>query len=137
MMERLIDLAADQSGLDRIALRRRNLVPESAMPYRNPFGLLYDSGKYHEVMETALRHGARTAFRLAGRRRRRVANVAASVSRTTSIPRPACRVSELKSPSNREGMVEVVIGTGSQGQGHENELRPVGAMSGWACRMGV
>ena len=46
VMERLIDLAARQTGLDRIELRRKNLIPESAMPYRNPFGLLYDSGKY-------------------------------------------------------------------------------------------
>ena len=47
VMERLIDLAARQCGFDRIELRRRNLVPESAMPYRNPFGLEYDSGAYH------------------------------------------------------------------------------------------
>src|SRR5205823_3488621 len=33
-------------GLDRVALRRRNLVPAAAMPYRNPLGLLYDSGDY-------------------------------------------------------------------------------------------
>ena len=47
VMERLIDLAARQAGIDRIELRRRNLVPEDAMPYRNPFGLVYDSGAYH------------------------------------------------------------------------------------------
>ena len=62
VMERLIDLAARQSGIDRIELRRRNLVPESAMPYRNPFGMVYDSGAYHQVMETALRLGDWAGF---------------------------------------------------------------------------
>jgi len=51
VVERLIDLAARQCGFDRLELRRRNLVPESAMPYRNPFGMVYDSGAYHKVME--------------------------------------------------------------------------------------
>jgi carbon-monoxide dehydrogenase large subunit len=50
VMERLIDLAAKQTGIDRIELRRRNLVPESAMPYTNPFGMVYDSGEYHDCM---------------------------------------------------------------------------------------
>ena len=56
-MERLIDLAARQCGFDRLELRRRNLVPESAMPYRNPFGMVYDSGMYHRVMENVLALG--------------------------------------------------------------------------------
>ena len=54
VMERLIDLAARQTGIDRIELRRRNLVPESMMPYTNPFGMVYDSGAYHRVMERVL-----------------------------------------------------------------------------------
>jgi len=36
VMERLIDLAAGDLGLDRVELRRRNLVEESELPYRNP-----------------------------------------------------------------------------------------------------
>src|SRR5215472_3710818 len=54
VVERLIDLAADRLGLDRAALRRRNLIPAAAQPYRNPFGLTYDSGDYRAGMETAL-----------------------------------------------------------------------------------
>src|SRR5207248_6810222 len=46
VMERLIDLAALETGIDRIELRRRNLVPESMMPYTNPFRMVYDSGAY-------------------------------------------------------------------------------------------
>src|SRR5206468_1320385 len=54
VMERLIDRAARQTGIDRIELRRRNLVPQAMMPYTNPFGIVYDSGHYHEVMERVL-----------------------------------------------------------------------------------
>ena len=61
-MERLIDLAARQCGFDRIELRRRNLVPESAMPYRNPFGLEYDSGALSQG--DGARAGARRLDRL-------------------------------------------------------------------------
>ena len=62
VMERLIDLAARQSGFDRLELRRRNLVPESAMPYRNPFGMVYDSGAYHRVMERVVALGDWAGF---------------------------------------------------------------------------
>jgi aerobic carbon-monoxide dehydrogenase large subunit len=54
VMERLIDIAARQFGFDRIELRRRNLVSQQEMPYTNPFGMVYDSGAYHDVMEKAL-----------------------------------------------------------------------------------
>ena len=62
VMERLIDLAARQCGFDRLELRRRNLVPESAMPYRNPFGMVYDSGAYHRVMDRVVALGDWAGF---------------------------------------------------------------------------
>src|SRR5947207_1003251 len=54
VMERLIDLAARRHGFDRVELRRRNLVPARAMPYRNPLGLLYDSGDYAAAQDRAV-----------------------------------------------------------------------------------
>jgi hypothetical protein len=53
VMERLVDLAAIETGIDRIE-PGGNLVPESMMPYTNPFGMVYDSGAYHRVMERVL-----------------------------------------------------------------------------------
>jgi carbon-monoxide dehydrogenase large subunit len=122
VMERLIDLAARQTGLDRITLRRRNLVPETAMPYRNPFGLVYDSGAYHRVMETALRLGDWEGFtarqaEAAGRGKCRGIGVANYVDTATGVPRERAEVTV-----KPEGVVEVVIGTGSQGQGHETSF---------------
>src|SRR6201998_2258825 len=53
-IEQMIDAAARQLGVDRIALRRRNLVRPGAMPYRNSVGMLYDSGRYEENMHWAM-----------------------------------------------------------------------------------
>ena len=53
-MERLMDEAARQTGIDRIALRRRNFIRPEQMPYRNPMGQVYDVGRFEHVMDQAL-----------------------------------------------------------------------------------
>jgi carbon-monoxide dehydrogenase large subunit len=55
LVERLIDEAARVTGIDRATLRRRNLIPASAMPYRNALGVVFDSGEFPAVFEKALR----------------------------------------------------------------------------------
>jgi carbon-monoxide dehydrogenase large subunit len=122
VIERLIDLAAHQTGLDRVELRRRNLIPEASLPYRNPFGMVYDSGAYHKVMETALRLGDWTGFparraAAASRGQCRGIGVANYVDTATGVPRERAEVTIMP-----EGVVEVVVGTGSQGQGHETSF---------------
>jgi carbon-monoxide dehydrogenase large subunit len=54
LVERLIDQAARQTGIDRVELRRRNLIPPSAMPYKAPSGQTYDSGEFEAVLDKAL-----------------------------------------------------------------------------------
>src|SRR5205807_8695583 len=54
VVERLIDLTADQLGLDPVARPRQNMIPPAAQPYTNPLGITYDSGRYEEAMDTAL-----------------------------------------------------------------------------------
>ncbi len=122
VMERLIDLAARQSGFDRIELRRRNLVPEHAMPYRNPFGMVYDSGTYHAAMERVLMLGEWADFpqrraEAKARGRCRGIGVANYVDTATGVPRERAEITVLP-----EGIVEVVIGTVSSGQGHETSF---------------
>src|SRR4029077_14718989 len=62
VVERLIDLAARRHGFDRVELRRRNLIPQSAMPFPNPFGLSYDSRDYGRAMACALALGDWNGF---------------------------------------------------------------------------
>jgi aerobic carbon-monoxide dehydrogenase large subunit len=122
VMERLIDLAARQCGFDRLELRRRNLVPQSAMPYRNPFGMVYDSGAYHQVMERVVALGDWAGFparRAEARSRGRYRGIGVSnyVDTATGTPRERAEVTVLP-----DGIVEVVLGTVSNGQGHETSF---------------
>lgn len=54
IMERLMDEAARQSGIDRIELRRRNFVRPEQMPYKNAMGQVYDVGEFGKIMEEGL-----------------------------------------------------------------------------------
>jgi carbon-monoxide dehydrogenase large subunit len=53
-IERLVDVAARELGIDRIELRRRNLIPRDAFPHRTPMGYTYDSGDYERCLDRAL-----------------------------------------------------------------------------------
>ncbi|MBX3656425.1 MAG: xanthine dehydrogenase family protein molybdopterin-binding subunit [Ramlibacter sp.] len=54
LMERLMDEAARQTGIDRIALRRRNFITPAQMPYKNAMGQTYDTGQFEKVMDQGL-----------------------------------------------------------------------------------
>jgi carbon-monoxide dehydrogenase large subunit len=55
MLERLIDLAADELGLDPAEIRRRNLIAPDAFPHTTPTGTTYDTGDYAHALDEALR----------------------------------------------------------------------------------
>ncbi len=55
LVERLVDEAARETGIDRIELRRRNLIPKKAFPYKTPAGSTYDSGDPAGYLDDALR----------------------------------------------------------------------------------
>jgi aerobic carbon-monoxide dehydrogenase large subunit len=122
VIERLIDLAADQLGLDPVALRRRNMIPPEAQPFANPLGITYDSGRYEAAMNTALALADWDGFavRRAEARRRgklRGIGIANYVEITSGAPRERTEITVLP-----EGRVELVMGTMSSGQGHETSF---------------
>jgi carbon-monoxide dehydrogenase large subunit len=122
VIERLIDLAARRHGFDRVALRRRNLVPAGVMPYRNPVGLLYDSGDYADAQDrvVALADWAGFEARRAEARRRghyRGIGIANYIELNTGAPRERAEITV-----RPEGRVDVVLGTLSSGQGHETSF---------------
>jgi carbon-monoxide dehydrogenase large subunit len=119
IIERLMDLAAARLGIDRIEIRRRNLVTPAEMPYRNPIGCEYDSGEYERVMLEATklsdwdgfparRAEAKTRGRLRG------IGIANYIEITMGSPREWGEV--IVRP---EGRIDVNVGTLSSGQGHE------------------
>jgi carbon-monoxide dehydrogenase large subunit len=118
IMERLIDLAARRHGFDRLELRRRNLVPSAAMPYKNPLGLVYDSGDYQAAFDRTIELADWKGFeaRRAEARRRgryRGIGVANYIELNTGFPRERAHITV-----RPEGRVDLVLGTLSSGQGH-------------------
>jgi carbon-monoxide dehydrogenase large subunit len=124
-IEQLIDAAAKQLGVDRIALRRKNLIKPKAMPYRNAVGMLYDSGRYEHNMDWAMEiadwKGFSTRKRDAKRRGKLLGRGLANyVESSIGAPREQARIKV-----QPEGRVDVVIGTQSSGQGHETSFSQV------------
>jgi carbon-monoxide dehydrogenase large subunit len=122
VFERLIDRAARQCGFDRVELRRRNLVTVPETPYHNPFGMIYDSGDYIGSMDMALRLGDWDGFparRKEARKRGkyRGIGVANYVDTSTGLPRERAEITV-----HPDGWVDLVIGTVSNGQGHETSF---------------
>ncbi len=122
IIERIIDVAARQTGIDRIELRRRNLVSPDELPYRNALGVTYDNGEYARVMDDALKLGDWANFpaRNAEARSRgklRGIGLGNYIELTLGNPRERAEVTVLPS-----GNVEVVIGTLASGQGHETSF---------------
>src|SRR5437660_213409 len=64
VLERLIDDTARELGVDPIELRRKNLIPSSALPYKNPLGATYDSGDFTTNMDKGLKLGDVAGFAL-------------------------------------------------------------------------
>ena len=120
--ERLIDIAARRHGFDRVALRRRNLVRAAQMPYRNPVGLVYDSGDYAAAQDRAVELADWAGFearRAEARRRGRYRGIGLSNYLELNTGAPRERAFITVRPDDR---IDVVIGTLSSGQGHETSF---------------
>jgi aerobic carbon-monoxide dehydrogenase large subunit len=122
VIERLIDLAADQLGIDPADLRRRNMIPPSAQPFRNPLGLTYDSGDYPQAMTRALAladwNGVKLRKREARKRGKRLGiGIANYIEVTSGNPRERAEITV-----RGDRTVELVMGTMASGQGHETSF---------------
>ena len=119
LLERLVDAAARELSIDRAELRRRNMVPQSAMPHATPVGKTYDAGDFATVLDAALTRMDYAGFaarraEAARRGKRRGIGLAYYLEVTMGDPteRAEIRFAE-------DGFVDVYVGTQSTGQGHE------------------
>ena len=127
MLERLVDAAARVSGIDRLELRRRNLIRPDRMPYRTPVGTTYDSGDFPSLFETALEHADVAHFKHraeAARRsgRRRGLGVACFLEIAGGQPGEGA---SLAFPG--ESKLLLAIGVQASGQGHRTLYRRLAA----------
>ncbi len=119
LVERLIDTAAREMGIDRIELRRRNIVPPSAMPFTTAMNQKYDSGEFGRVMDEALARIDWAGFparqaEAARRGKKRGIGLAYYLEATGGAPSERAEVRFAD-----DGFVDVIVGTQSTGQGHE------------------
>jgi carbon-monoxide dehydrogenase large subunit len=118
MIERLIDIAADDLGVDPAELRRRNTIPPSAMPYKTPLVFTYDSGRFEENMDRAMTLADWTGF--AARRKAAAARgKLRGIGMSNTIEQaadPTIETAEIR--FDPLGGMTFVTGSISHGQGH-------------------
>ncbi len=119
LVERLVDLAAAETGLSRDEIRRRNFIPASAMPYKTPLGQVIDSGNFPLNMEEALKKADWAGF---GARRAEAAKRGKLRGIGLAYYMEVCSGGDPEDTEVRfepSGDVTVLIGTQSNGQGHQ------------------
>jgi carbon-monoxide dehydrogenase large subunit len=118
IVERLVERAAAQLGLDSVELRRRNMVVPDQMPYEAPNGVTYDSGDFPAVMDRALMladHAGFAARRKASRAQGRLRGIGVGCYLEVAGGPP---FEDVRLDVTPEGMVEIRGGMQSNGQGH-------------------
>jgi carbon-monoxide dehydrogenase large subunit len=125
MIERLIDEAARRCGFDPIALRRHNLVRQ--FPYRKALGTVIDCGRFAENLDSAViaaDHQGFAARREAARLRGRLRGIGVTCFMETARGAPN-EGAEIR--FDADGTVTLLVGTQSNGMGHETSYRQIAA----------
>jgi carbon-monoxide dehydrogenase large subunit len=123
-IERLVDRAAAELALDRVEIRRRNVIPRDAFPYLSPLGHTYDSGDYAGALDAALEL-SRWDDLLAERDRLRVAGRLAGAGLALYVERagPGWETARLR--LEEDGSVVLHTGSSPHGQGHETTFAQI------------
>jgi carbon-monoxide dehydrogenase large subunit len=132
LLERLMDVAAKQTGIDRVELRRRNFIQPDQFPYQTPVALQYDSGNYHATLEQALASSDWAGFparRAEAAKRGKLRGIGCSTYLEACGIAPSAVVGSLGARAglyevgtirvHPTGSVTVLTGAHSHGQGHE------------------
>jgi carbon-monoxide dehydrogenase large subunit len=122
VIERLIDCAAYEIGINPIELRRRNTIPAEAMPYKTGLTFTYDSGMFEKNMDDALRLADYAGFearRSQARARGRLRGL--GISNTIEQAGRGPESAEIR--FDPDGSVTLLVGTASHGQGHGTVYR--------------
>ncbi len=127
LLERLVDAAARQTGIDRIELRRRNLIAPGEMPWRSPTGAVYQPAQFERNLDLGLEAIDWPGFaarRAAARARGRLRGIGVSVYIENAGGAPT----EFASV-RIDGAGEVIVHVGTQdlGMGHETVFAQVAA----------
>ena len=135
LLERLVDVAAREMGIDKVEIRRRNFIPVDAFPYQTPIALQYDSGDYQTTLDQALIGSGYAEFearRAEAKARGKLRGIGISTYVEACGIAPSAVVGSLGARAglyevgtirvHPTGSVTVLTGTHSHGQGHETTL---------------
>jgi aerobic carbon-monoxide dehydrogenase large subunit len=123
VIERLVDLAADELGIDPVEIRRRNYIPTSALPYQTALAFKYDSGDFERSMDMTIEMADMAGFERrkeesAKRGKRRGLGLAYTIERAAQ---PGFEAAEIR--FDRSGSLALYSGSINHGQGHETTFK--------------
>jgi carbon-monoxide dehydrogenase large subunit len=126
LIERLIDDAARELGIDRVELRRKNILPESALPYQSPVGPYYDCGQFEKNMDMAIELADVAGFKKRAeeskkRGKLRGLGIVNAIEQAAGTAQP--EYAEIR--FNPSGTAALLMGTKAQGQGHETMFKQI------------
>jgi len=124
-MERLIDRAADEMGINRLTLRKRNFIKPAEMPFRASSGVSYDSGDFHGVFNKALEISDHAGFakrKKESRKRGKLRGIAVGSYLEVTAP-PGVELGKIVFED--DGSVKLITGTLDYGQGHATPFAQV------------
>jgi carbon-monoxide dehydrogenase large subunit len=128
-IERVIDVAARELGMDPIALRRKNLIPSSAMPFKTGLVFTYDTGDFARGMDMALSLAEQSAFekrREEARLRGKLRGLGiANAIEVAGGPYTSVNPDTAEVRVNPDGSVTVFTGSTSMGQGNETAFAQI------------
>jgi len=125
MMERLMDACAAKIGIDRVELRRRNLVTPEELPYKNWWGIPFDSGDFPRLLEQGLKRAGIDSFaarkddaKKRGKLRGFGFGYYVEITAAQGVEPARVQFTD-------NGGVELLVGTQSNGQGHETAFAQI------------
>jgi carbon-monoxide dehydrogenase large subunit len=125
VIERMVDLAADELGIDPAELRRRNYIPPASMPFKTGLTFTYDNGEFEKTMDMALQladFGGFEQRRAQARSRGKLRGIGMS----NTIERAAAGGFEgAEIRFDKSGTATLLSGSVNQGQGHETIFKQI------------
>ena len=125
IIERMVDLAADQLGIDPAELRRRNTIPASAMPFKTSVTFTYDCGEFEKNMDLALHAADKKGFEARRARARKNGKLRGFGFSNTIERSAAAGLEGAEIRFDRTGSVSIFSGSINQGQGHETTFKQI------------
>src|SRR5580658_10184521 len=125
VIERMVDLAADQLGIDPAELRKRNTIPVSAMPFKTSVTFTYDCGEFEKNLDLALAAADKPGFEARRVQARKNGKLRGFGFSNTIERSAAAGLEGAEIRFDRTGSVSIFSGSINQGQGHETAFKQV------------